>query len=167
MSRIIHIGALLTIAAAVVVGATEPPAPRVVSVDQQLRLKRRLLMNDQSLLATLQENRRRWEGMSPSQQEQLRDRAYAFREADEAHRRQILDAWESFWRMDSDQRADYRRRAAWTNTVIAALTDAEKQRLLALPPADRARELLRLRERLTAEGLLPAEPAPATQPAAG
>jgi len=143
------------------VGAAAPSAPAVVSVDQQLRVKRRLLGDDESLLAALH----RWERMTPTQQEQLRHRAYAFREADTAHRRRILAAWEEFWRMDDDRRAEFRRRVKWVNDVTATLTDAERERLLAMPAAQRAGELRRLRDELADEGKRPA--ATTTQPAGG
>ncbi|MFW6154745.1 MAG: DUF3106 domain-containing protein [Planctomycetota bacterium] len=141
----------------------EPDEPAMVSVDRQRRVKRRLLGDDESLLAALQ----RWKRMTPTQQEQLRHRAYAFREADATHRREILAAWEAFWRMDDDQRAAYRDRAKWVKAVIDTLTEAERERLLALSAAERAKELLRLRDELTDTATRPADeaaPAP-TRPA--
>ncbi len=150
-----HFDTLRAIAAEAVMGSPEPSDGQMVSVDQQLRMKRRLLMDEASLVATLEANRRRWEQMTPTQQEQLRDYAYAFRAADEVEQVEILAAWEAFWRMDDDERDTYRQRAAWVIDIIAALTDAERARLLALSPADRAAELLRLREASAAENAPP------------
>jgi len=141
--------AVLTV---IVAAGADSPSTRMVSVERQLRLKRELLMGEQSLVATLEANRLRWQQLDPTRQEQLRRQAYAFRGADAARQRQIIAAWEKFWRLSEAQQQDYRRRAAWLKKVVEKLDDHQKQRLLEMKPTDRARELLKLKQQMDAEG---------------
>jgi hypothetical protein len=136
------------------------PAPRdaasgTVSIDRQLRLKRKLLMGqDSSLAAVMRANRQAWERATPEQREVLRQRAYALRQADPRQRDTILDAWGAFSRLDEQQKQQYRQRAVWLRAVVATLTEQERAELLKMPAADRARELLQLKSQMQAEGLL-------------
>lgn len=143
-----------------IVAAGAATTARMISVERQLRLKRKLMMGGSSLVATLESNRARWEKLDPMRQEELRRQAYAFRSADVKEQLRILEAWEKFVALDEARQNDYRRRAAWLKSVIETLTDEQKRQLLKMTPMDRARELLRIRQQLIAEGKLPAAQAP-------
>ena len=141
-----------------------------VSVIRQLRLKRKLLMGSESLVAVLRTNRENWDRYTPEQRQLLRERAYAFRHADQQRRQAVLDAYGRFLQLSGDQKHRYRRRAAWLGVVIGALSDEKRAELLGLSATERARQLLRLKAQMQADGKLPQEVPPiepaTTQPAA-
>ena len=126
-----------------------------VTVAEQLRLKRKLLMGDKSLASVLRANRRNWDAYTPEQRRLLRQRAYAFRNADPDQRRAVIDAWSKFFRLTGDQKRRFRQRAAWLKVVRQHLSAEKKAELLKMLPAQRAAELLRLKAKLQAEGKLP------------
>ena len=150
----------LAAALTMIVAAGAATTARMISVERQLLLKRKLMMGEKSLVATLESNRARWEKLDPTRQEELRRQAYAFRSADIEEQRRILEAWEKFVALDEARQNDYRRRAAWLKSVIDTLNDQQKRELLEMTPLDRARELLRVRRQLISEGNLPPARAP-------
>ncbi len=127
-----------------------PPAPsnEPVSVEHQLRLKRELLLGQQSLLASLQTNRDSWDRATPGQRQELRNRAYAFRNADPAEQQEVLAAWERFMAMENARRQEYRAEAEALKAVLDTLGDQQKQKLLDMSPTARTRELQRITENL-------------------
>lgn len=151
---------------AMIVAADAVPAPtRMVSVGRQLRLKRKLLMGEQSLVATLEANRQRWERLGPTRQEQLRKQAFAFRGADAQQQQQIIAAWEKFHRLSAAQQDSFRRKAVWLKAIIDTLDDSQKQRLLGMTPTERAQQLHELGRQMDAAGAVGSEttvPAPPT-----
>lgn len=146
----------------VAIAAAQDDQPRTISVEQQLRLKRRVMLGDsESLLATLQRNVETWREMTPEQRDRLRQQAYALREADPAQQQRMMEAYAEFLQLSEDQREEYRRRAERIEQVLSLLSDEEKQRLLQLPPHERARRIMAMRSAFQAEGRIP----PDTQPA--
>lgn len=138
----------------------------MVSVTEQLRLKRRLLMGSQSLAEALREHRRQWDRLAPEDREQMRRRELAFQQADPKTQQQVVRAWEAFSRMTPQEREQYRRRMLWMQAVLDRLTPGQKADLMRLPADQRARELVRLGRSLGIEKPSePERPGPATQPA--
>ena len=129
--------------------------PETISVERQLRLKRRLLMEQESLVAVLRSNRQSWDRCTPEQRQLLRQRAYAFRQADPAQREAVLGAWERFLALSDGQKDRYRQRALWLTAVIGELPQSARDELIKLPPAERARRLLDLKVQMEAQGKLP------------
>ncbi len=162
------LGTICVILAAAAIGSvdsTQPASraarPDTISVDQQLRLKRKVLLGQESVIAVLQNNRRNWDNYSPEQRALLRQKAYAFRQADSIQREQMLDAWQKFISLSDSQKEKYRQRAMWLTAVVAELSPQQKADLLKMSPADRAAKLVELKKQLEAQGKLP----PTTQPA--
>lgn len=140
-------------------------ATGTINVDRQLRLKRKLLMGHDSLIAVLESNRQNWDRYSPEQRQVLRQRAYAFRQADSAQQEQVLDAWGRFMTLSDSQKERYRERATWLTAVISELPAETRSELIKLPSAERARRLLELKKQMEEQGKLPAASQPATKPA--
>jgi hypothetical protein len=132
--------------------ATQAARPDNISMDRQLLLKRKLLMGHESLIAVLQSNRLNWDRYSPEQRQVLRQRAYAFRQADPTQQEQVLDAWESFLKLNDAQKLRYRQRAAWLTAVISELPQEKRDELIKLPPAERAHRLLELKKQIEEQG---------------
>lgn len=164
---------------AVVLGASlawAQQAPRMdgqVTIERQLRLKRQLLLGSQeSLVATLRSNMLEWQKLTPEQRQQLRRQAYAFlRDATPQQQKEIVDAWANFYQMTGQQKDLYRERARWIKAVLDSLPPQRKTELSKMAPADQAKELLRLKAQMQAEGKLApdmpttATSAPASPPA--
>ena len=140
------------------------------SIARQLRLKFQLMRESSgTLAAALSHNREAWERLSPEQRDRFRRRAYAFLQKDPRQQQRLLDDFEKFIKMSADQRVAYRQRAEWLNAVVASLTDSQRQQLLNLPPLERARRLIALRDELVRQGRLKLDvsvpkPAPASSP---
>jgi hypothetical protein len=153
---------LLTISPAAT-AQNAPAGAGEVGVERQLLLKRKLAMGEETLLSTLRHNVQKWETLSPEQRQVFRDRAYAFRDAPPEKQQAILDAYEDFVQLSAQQKQEYRRRADWLKIVLANLPEEKKDLLRQLSPADCAKELLRLKAELQAEGKLPLDE-PTTEP---
>ncbi len=163
ISMIVCAAALAAIAS---VARAEAGAGNVKKIDiqRQLRFKRRLQLGPAgSLVAAIRENRSKWDQFSPEQQRLLRERAYAFRDADPKKQQKVINAYAKFLKLDRRQQELYRQRAAWLKKVLKELSPLEKARLLKLAPADRARELLRLKKDMEAAEAAEAE-TPSTKP---
>ena len=160
MTKLARTSCVVGVLAVIVAAGATTTATRMISVERQLRLKRALMLGEDSLVATLQSHRERWEKLDPTQQEQLRQQAYAFRGADAEQQSQIIAAWEKFSALSETQQDDYRRRASWLASVINTLSDEQKQQLLDMTPTDRARELLRVKQQLIDEDKLSASASP-------
>jgi hypothetical protein len=170
MRHLVAISCIVLAAAALGEVPTSQPAsraarPDTISVGQQLRLKRKLLMGQESLIAVLQENRKSWDRYTPEQRQQLRDRAYAFRQADPIRQEQVVGAWERYMKLTDDQKERYRQRAQWLSAVVAELSPQARAELIKLPPQERASRLLELKGQLEAKGKLPAASQPTSAPA--
>jgi hypothetical protein len=160
MTKLARTSCVVGVLAVIVAAGATTTATRMISVERQLRLKRELMMGEESLVATLRSHRERWEKLDPTQQDQLRQQAYAFRGADPEQQSQIIAAWVKFNALSETQQNDYRRRASWLAGVVDTLSDEQKQQLLEMTPTDRARELLRIRQQLISEGKLAAADVP-------
>jgi hypothetical protein len=157
LRRILLIAAVGVAGALPALGQEAQDAGDPVSVERQLRLKRRLLMGSESLLATLRSNVQQWRDLTPEQREQLRHRAYALRQATPAQQQRLIEAYAKYLRLSAVQRAEYRRRAERIEQVLDLLSDDEKQRLLELPAHQRAVRIMEMRRAFQAEGRIPAD----------
>lgn len=149
---------------AAAVAASPSDATKKVSIDRQLTLKRTLVMqvDRESLLTTIRGNLDKWENLTPEQRSRIRSEAWAsLRDASEAEQTELLQSLRQFQRLSAAQQEQYRRRAAWLRELMTHLTDRQKAALLAMPPMERAQELLRLSRQLQAEGKMPADTQPA------
>ncbi len=140
-----------------------------ISVARQLRLMRELQLGEESLAASLRRNRQQWEQFSPGQRNLVREKVWAFRKSSPAEQQAILSQYSKFIELSPTQKEHYRQRMSWVKRVLEALSAKERADLLALPPAEQARELLRLKKLLPATGKptasRPAREAPTTPPA--
>ena len=145
------LAATATIGLAVLVARSEPRADAddQISIARQLRLKRKLMMGSDSLLATMRANRRNWDTLTGEQRRRLHDRAYAFRQADPRKRDAVLDAWERFRQLDTARQQRYRKRAAWLHKLLGRLSEEQKAELRRLPSRERAKKLLELENQLS------------------
>ena len=151
------------------------------SVARQLMLKHRLQkIATATLASSLDHNRRRWESLSPDQREQYRRDALAFEKKSVEDQEKLIKQYDKLIKLPPDKREAYRRRARWLKVVAASFTAEQRRQLMALPPDQRARELLERKAHLIREGKLKddaataprkgpqgpgARPAPATKPA--
>ncbi len=171
MPRLRHIPLLLAAAAAWAASAADAqqvrPGPRLVpgSKARQLLLKKALEKHlSGALVAELNRNKKQWLALSPEQRNELRQRAIAFLRANPDRQADLIRAAWDYQRLSERQKQLYRERAKWLARVVARLTPAQRERLKALPPAQRAKRLLELKAALPATR--PADQ-PTTRPAAG
>jgi len=157
------------------VRASKPPKG---SLARQLLLKYRLeKIADGTLAASLDHNRSEWEHSPPELRRRYRDEALAFMKSDPTRQKELLERYEKFTAMPAEKRTEYRLMAQWVKAVVATLSPAERQKLLEMPPDDRAAFLRDRRDELVRTGRLVLESptsapaaaadsrAPATQPA--
>ena len=128
-----------------------------VGVAQQMSLKIRLLkaMDNESLAVSLAHNRREWEMLSPDQRDDYRRKAVAFQRKDPEEQKRLLKHYEELIGISVRKRLAYRRTASWLKAVTATFTPEERLKLLAMPPAQRARMLIQRRDELIRSGKLP------------
>ena len=130
------------------------PVSHDVTVERQLQLKRKLLMGNPTLASLLRRNVQSWGNLTPEQRQVYRQRAYAFRDANPQQQQAIMSAWDSFLRLDGEQKQQYRSRAQWLKVVLASLPEEKKESLRQMPAGERAGELLRLKSQMQAQGKL-------------
>ena len=132
------------------------PAEKKQSIERQLRLKQelRLRRENLSLVQVLDHNRESWEKLTPDQRKQFREHALAFLHKTPEEQAQLLSHYEKLIKMTAERREAYRKRAEWLNKVVATLSDEQKQALQRMTPQERARELIRLRDQMVADGKL-------------
>jgi len=163
MKRYLTITSVALFALAVV-SATQGRAEPVkkdqgVSIQRQLRLMRKLqLGDDESLVASLRKNRQQWEKFTPGQRSLVRKKVWAFRKSTPAEQREILSQYGKFIKLSPMQKQRYRQRMDWVKRVLEGLSAKERADVLALPAAEQARTLLRLKK------LLPTGENTATRP---
>ncbi len=132
-------------------------SPAAAGKARQLLLKKALSAKiDGTLVATLNRNKDKWDGMTPEAKQQHRERFYAFLKANPTEQANLVNAAERFEKLSPAQQEAYRVRAVWLKKVVASLTKAEREALKQLPPDQRARKLLELKAKL-----VDAKPAPA------
>ncbi len=146
-------------------GAPTGQAPQG-SIARQLRLKMKLqaAAEGMTLAAVLDHNRQAWQSLSADQREVYRERMWAFRHKEPAEQKRMLKVYDNLIKLSAEKRDKYRRMAEMIETIVSQLDESERQRILALPPQQRARELLRLKKQLQDEGTLPPD-SPASAPA--
>jgi len=139
--------------------------PPVGSLAGQLLLKFRLQkIANGTLTASLNHNRAEWEGLTPEQRQRYRNEALAFLKADPGQVQKLVERYDRFLALPPQKQAEYRSTAEWVEAVVATLSPQERERLLAMPPDDRAKFLRDRRDELVRQGKL--QLPPATQPAA-
>ncbi len=166
MRKLVHIliapvlaGALLPALARAEPGRGVDPRLIPGSRARQLLLKQALEKHlSGTLVAELNHNKEQWASMSPERMRKLREIYLAFLRMDDDKQVRLLEAAPDFERLSERQRELYRERAAWLKKVIASLTPEQREQLRNMPPAERAKRLLELKEALTTS-------APTTQPA--
>jgi len=152
-----HILIVALVAAAAHVASADDPAAALRA--RQLLIARAIDSElEGSLVASLNRNKTIWANLTPEQRRQYRDRYNAFRRQDPERQADLIEAFEAFNKLTPRQQEMYRRREIWLKRVVSSLSAQQREELKKLPPAERARRLLRLKADLVDKK------APATQP---
>jgi hypothetical protein len=148
--------------------AKDPAALRQAppgSIAAQLSLKFRLLrVSNGSLAASLNQNQREWDNLSPEQRDKYRKEAYAFLRKSQTEQDKLIEHYSTFIALPAEKQEEYRKRAEWLKVVVNSFSAEERKALEQKPPAERAATLLQRRDDLVKQGKLKLDE-PTTQPA--
>ncbi|MFB3893996.1 MAG: DUF3106 domain-containing protein [Phycisphaerae bacterium] len=131
--------------------------PPMGSIAAQLRIKAKLKAQQEgtTLADAINHNRAEWEGLSPDQREDYRNKVYAFLKESPEKQEELLKHYDELIHMSAAKRQQYEERAKWLQAVIDSMTTDERKMLLDMTPENQARVLVERRDKMIREGKLP------------
>lgn len=127
--------------------------PAAGSIEAQLRLKAQLKAESEgmTLAAAIRHNRQEWNNLSGDERDAYRRNVLAFLRKDPAEQEKLVKHYDSLVKLPPAKREEYRRYAKWVKSVVDELSPQERQMLLTIPPADRAKWLTQKHAELTTQ----------------